>query len=436
MRTIESLRQVTARWGALSGPATLAGLDATPIARSTDLRDIVIDTLEGEPFEVGVPWQDTAAPRGSTLAWWGDAGQAQTLKGREVAFLPAGAPAYTVLVTDVQTAQPADLSIVFLDREVSYADFPSTGTPTDVLGNLVHATQGERQDETVLGNGDDQVTFQTFKLPKDPLTYLTHPELTPPLRPEIAIIVGDRIWTYVATLYGQAADAQVYTVRQDNSGASWIQFGDGKTGSRLPSGVDNVRMRWRTGIAAFGGLKPGASPSLSTRIDAVKQVDLPTPVTGGAAPEAMDVARTAAPARVQSLDRLVSLADVEAETLALAGVERARATWNIAGGVPCIAVTVLMQERRSADIEAVRASLATANRRRGPSRYPIVVAEGAFEYVYLTATITSDPAAMLRRSAAMSTPRSTRCSRRTASATPSTRRGSKPRCRTSTACAG
>jgi hypothetical protein len=392
VRTIESLRQVTARWGALSGPATLAGLDAAPIGDSVDLRNIIIDTIEGDPFDVGVPWQDTPATHGATLAWWGDADQAKTLKGRELAFLPANTAPYTAVVTDVQVAQPADLSIVFLDREVAYADFPTADPTTNVLGNLVGATQGEPQAEAVLGNGDDQLTFQTFKLPKDPLTHLSHPELTPPLRPEITIVVGDRIWTYVATLYGQPPEAEVYTVRRDNTATSWVQFGDGKTGARLPSGVDNVRVRWRTGIAAFGALKPGASPSLVTRIDAVKQVDLPKPVIGGAAPETMDVARVAAPARVQSLDRLVSLADVEAETLALAGVERARATWSIAGGVPCITVTVLMQEQRAADVEAVRDSLATANRRRGPSRFPIVVVEGASEYIYLSATITSDPA--------------------------------------------
>jgi hypothetical protein len=392
IRSVTDVRAVTARYGAISGPATVASIDrAIGLQKTVDLRDVLIDTIDGEPFEVGAPWHATFLANSGTLAWWGDAAQAQTLKGRAIAIAPATGPAYTATVNDVVATSLPDLTMVVLDRKVPLADFSPTNPTTVVFGNLVDATEGKTKDEAVLGNGDEQLTFQTFKLPKDPLTYLAHPELTPPVKPEITIVVGERIWKLVPTLYGQPPDAEVYIVRQDHTGSSWIQFGDGKTGARLPSGIDNVRVRWRVGAGAFGPMKKKAQPSLARRIDGVKAVALPGAIQGGAAAETADVARVAAPGRVQSLDRLVSLADIEAETLALGGVERARAAWAIVDGIPCIQVTVLMQAKRTADLASVEASLATANRQRGPARYPIDVIAGAFEYLYLDISVTIVP---------------------------------------------
>src|SRR6185503_4152181 len=102
-------------------------------------------------------------------------------------------------------------------------------------------------------------------------------------------------------------------------------------------------------------------------------------------------AKLAAPARVQSLDRIVSITDVEAEALAIGGVARARAIWTVVHGAPVVQVTLLMQPGRTAELAAATAVLATANQTRGPQRFPIVVVAGAFEYVYLDLSIAIDP---------------------------------------------
>src|SRR4029453_12594529 len=100
-----------------------------------------------------------------------------------------------------------------------------------------------------------RATFQTFKLPKSPLTYLTAPSDTPPETPELEIHVAGRKWQHVSSFFNYGPKDEVYIVREDAAGDSWVQFGNGKTGARLPSGRQNVMVRFRVGTGARGPLK-------------------------------------------------------------------------------------------------------------------------------------------------------------------------------------
>src|SRR6185312_13248200 len=113
---------------------------------------------------------------------------------------PAGKDSYVASVLDVLPDD--DRAVLVLDREVDLDDF-ADGNTTPVFGNLADVTQGKREDDAVLGNGDDRVAFQSFQLPKKPVTYLEHPALTPPVQPEIQIVVSGRIWKPVPVLFGQ-----------------------------------------------------------------------------------------------------------------------------------------------------------------------------------------------------------------------------------------
>jgi hypothetical protein len=190
----------------------------------------------------------------------------------------------------------------------------------------------------------------------------------------------------VESLFGQAPDAEVYIVREDNDGNSWVQFGDGARGARLPSGVDNVTARFRTGAGAHGPLKPDTRVQAG-RLERLEAVQLPGVAAGGAEPEEADVARAAAPGRVQSLDRLVALADFEHEAFATAGVALASAAWGLADGVPTVTVTVLMEGGREEEHAAVAAGLRAAARERGPDRFEVDVLQGEFLDVQLEAEV-------------------------------------------------
>jgi hypothetical protein len=387
--TVVDVMAKTVASGPMSIPSTVVTVAETlgsPPDR--DRRLLLVDTVIGAPFKVGPTWTAIdVAP--NALFWWGDTAHAKDLKGRRVAVAPTGKPSYEMNVVDVTPVPAVGLSLVTLDRKVDYADF-GDGNTTPVFGNLVDVTQGKSEQHEVLGNGDDRATFQSFQIPKGPLTYLERAALTPPERPEIDVIVAGRIWTYVPVLFGQPPDAEVYIVRQDDEGNSWVQFGDGKTAARLPSGVDNVSVRWRTGSGAYGALADGTTPSVD-RAPHLETVALVGVVAGGSEPEVTSMAKVAAPARVQSLDRIVSITDVRTEALAIGGVAHATAVWTVANGLPVIQVALLMQAGRTAELQTARQVLATANRMRGPQRFPIVVVAGAFEYVHLDVTLAIDP---------------------------------------------
>ncbi len=171
-----------------------------------------------------------------------------------------------------------------------------------------------------------------------------------------------------------------------------MQFGDGKTGARLPSGVKNVVAKYRTGIGAQGPLKAGATPQAGGRLDRLKKVYLPGAATGGDQPETGENAKAAAPGKVQSLGRLVSLQDFETEVLGISGVTKASASWGLMEGtIPAVVLTVLMESGGQEEEAALQGLLQDYNRERGPNRFPIDVRFGQQQYVYLSVTVGRDP---------------------------------------------
>jgi len=242
-----------------------------------------------------------------------------------------------------------------------------------------------------IGTGDSRQTFQTFKVPKAPLTYLISQGNTPPETPELQIYVNQSLWKLVPTFFDHRSDEQIYIVREDAAGDTWVQFGDGKTGARLPSGVTNVTAKYRTGTGVYGPLKPEKKVQGGARVDGLDKIQMPGVSAGGSVPEDGDNAREAAPAKFQSLDRLVSLSDFESEALAISGVTRATSSWQIHDNVPAVVITILMESGREQEISAVEEVIAGYNLCRGPHRFPVIVREGRLLYVSVNITYALDP---------------------------------------------
>ena len=365
---------------------------------TTDIRTVTVHEVTSPRLRVRARPVDAPATTGRELYFHGPAEVAALLEGRRLMLAPPGGEATEVVAMTVDLDAPAVAGMADLHRVTLAADVVYRGHPqepddaaTVVLGNLVDADQGKSAPEAVLGSGDGRSAFQTFKLPQAPLTYHQAPAQTPPRAPELEVAVAGRTWTRVESLFGQAADAEVYIVREDADGNSWVQFGDGaRFGARLPSGVENVTARIRTGVGAHGALKPETSVQAG-RLDRLDAVQLPGVVSGGAEPEEPDVARSAAPGRIRSLDRLVGLTDFESEALAIPGVALASAVWGLVGGVPTVTVTVLMEGGREQEHAAVAESLRTAARERGPDRFEIDVLQGSFLDVRLHAEVAVEP---------------------------------------------
>jgi predicted phage baseplate assembly protein len=412
IRTVEAVRPNSYTWGAVTAPVTLVVLDAV-LTTSTNP---AVDTWESSPhvydrfdireaqfhetlsplITIRAAPEPTGAVSGHDLYYFGTDAEVQALANRSVLLARDGSDPQAATVRSIETSSTSiadrpSLRRVSLDAVVSYADFPHVAPRIAVYGNLAEATQGKTERESILGNGDYRQAFQTFKLPKSPQTYLTDVSATPPQAPELEIYVAHQRWNRVPTLFGVDPEEESYIVREDADGDSWVQFGDGRTGARLPSGIKNVRAIQRIGLGAFGSLKDGTKVQAPRRAPRLEWVDLPGAISGGQAPESGDGAREAAPGNVQSLDRLVSLRDFETETLAIAGVSKATAAWDLVDNVPAVALTVLMQTGRVAELGQVRQVVAMANRCRGPGRLPVVVRQGSVRYAYLDVTVAVAP---------------------------------------------
>jgi hypothetical protein len=401
-RTIERVTKASLTWGAVSGGTTLIELDrdiASGTRAYTDIRSIEFLEVIGEKFSIqGVYDEEAPSSDLKTLFYFGDLQSYESLDKRSIIFVKDGTYEEVLANTDTSSTS-ADLEERLRPLHLSgpltkftVEDFPLIGTPTvTVYGNLVQATQGKTEKEAVLGNGDSRQVFQTFKLPKSPLTYLLSVSDTPPEVPELSIYVNDRLWEMVPSFFGRGPKEEIYIVREDENGDSWVQFGDRKTGLNLPSGINNVVAGYRTGTGANGTLKEGTTVQPGGKLDRLDKIQLPGVVSGGSAPESGDSAREAAPGKIISLGRLVGLEDFETETLAISGVSKVSASWDLVNNIPAVVLTVLMETGRNKEIEEVRSILNNYNKCRGAQRFPVTVNQGELKYVYIDVNFAFDP---------------------------------------------
>ncbi len=401
-RQITAISQTSLTWGAVTAGTTLVEINnpiSSGIYRYTDIRSIEFLEVIGKKFQLQGAYREKPTTSLKELLYFGNSQNHKHLDERRLAFVKEDGT-YEILTVSINDENQTDdnsfkLRSVYLPdfaEDFRITDFPLLDEPkVTVYGNLVEANQGKTEREAVLGNGDSRQKFQTFKLPKAPLTYHNVPGETPPEVPELQIYVSDRLWQRVPSFFNHKPDEEIYIVREDANGDSWVQFGDGKTGKQLPSGIKNVVAKYRTGIGAYGQLKAETKVQASGRLDHLDKIYLPGIVTGGAETESGENAREAAPGKIQSLDRLVSLQDFESETLAIPGVSKALAAWDLVDNIPSVVLTVLMETGRSQEFREVAEIIADYNRCRGVQRFPIEVREGKRQYVSLAVKVAFDP---------------------------------------------
>ncbi len=162
-------------------------------------------------------------------------------------------------------------------------------------GNVVHATHGETRTE-VLGGGDATRRLQVFTLRQRPLTWTSAPT-TSGTASSLEVRVGDVAWHEAATIVELAPGTRGFLTRQDDAAATTVVFGDGVHGARLPTGAENVRATYRSGIGSPGNVRPDQISLLATRPLGVKAVTNPLRASGGADAESRDQARRERPAR-------------------------------------------------------------------------------------------------------------------------------------------
>lgn len=409
VRTVVAIEARTIGFGNLTGPSTVLTLDQPLVKHAmtgspfADVREYRIHEVTSPPLAlrpVSNPSSAAFANGTNALRFYGTATQAKALAGRRLYLShPDGRASELVCTSSASnfaapTPDVAKMWPLTFDRPpapLTRADFDEAAPVVTVFGNLVDASQGKSEHDAVLGNGDSRQMWQTFPLPKSPLTYFLSSGGVPPQTPELEIWINDRLWARVDAFYGHGAAEQIYIVREDAEGRSFVQFGDGETGARLPSGLKNVVAVYRTGVGAHGAMKPDATPTASERPPGFDKVALAGIVSGGAEPESSGKARETAPGKVQSLGRLVSIRDYETETRGVPGVVTAAAAWDLHDGVPAVILRVLLEAGREAEFSDVRATLAHAQRCHGPDRFPLVVEQALLRYAFVDVRYAPDP---------------------------------------------
>ncbi|WP_439578163.1 baseplate J/gp47 family protein [Elioraea sp.] len=212
-----------------------------------------------------------------------------------------------------------------------------------LLGNVAEAGHGETQTEEILGNGDAARPLQRFTLRKTPLTRRPAADA---LRGKAAltVLVDDEAWAEAPTLFERPADAKVYALEQQDDGRTAIQFGDGTSGARLPSGAGNVRARYAIGLGRAGNVRADQLSILLTRPPGLREAVNPLPAAGGADPEDATEMRVRAPHHVRTFGRAVSLDDLAAIAVESGLVAQARADWIWSGTQRVVHLTVVGPE--------------------------------------------------------------------------------------------
>jgi hypothetical protein len=211
-----------------------------------------------------------------------------------------------------------------------------------VHANVALATHGETVLQ-ILGAGDASESFQRFELKRVPLTYRSAAGETG-ADSELSVRVDDVEWAERPTLFGAAPTERAYTLSTDEQGKTFVVFGDGVRGVRLPSGVNNVRARYRQGIGREGNVSTDQLTQLTTRPLGLKSVSNPAAAQGGTDPEPAEQARRTIPLGTRTLGRAVSLLDYEDFALAFTGIAKAQAQVLQLPIGPTIAITVAGQD--------------------------------------------------------------------------------------------
>ena len=207
-----------------------------------------------------------------------------------------------------------------------------------IYANVVRATHGETRSE-VLGSGDGSKALQRFTLKQSPLTYLA--AATPAgAQSTLQVRVNDILWHEAESLAELHPKDRSYILETDDAGKTSVIFGNGVYGARLPTGVENVKAVYRTGIGKPGNVKAEQISLLATKPLGVKSVINPLRASGGADSENRDQARRNVPLEVMALDRLVSVQDYADFARTYAGIGKASSVQLRTVGHQLVNVTI------------------------------------------------------------------------------------------------
>ncbi len=282
------------------------------------------------------------------------------------------------------------------------------GATVQLFGNCATGSHGmSGSTYEAIGNGDASQANQAFTLARRSLTMLEAADGTP--QPQIAVVVRASIprsaiasagdlrrddteaagvpWTYFETLAEAGPGDRAYSVRFDDDVAT-VVFGDGTNGSRLPTGNENVVAGYRTGNGPAGNIPADSTLMLRKRSGGLNGVRNPVDAAGGLAAEPPSDAVATAHAGLRTLERIVSLSDLEDFAVARTGI--AQAKLRLAGGRRARAYLTIAGPDGAAVADAAKQALLLAIRGAGGGAMPVVLHDPRRRYVRIAAALRID----------------------------------------------
>lgn len=328
---------VTGRNGPASVRATELLLDRDVPATWTALTaDRVALLLDSERLDLA-PLPVTDPVTGATLLL--DDFHPGLAEGRPVAITGERADLPGVIETEFHSIDHITLENGFTSLTLKSAILgPFVRATVFVNGNIARATHGE-SGAAILGSGNAALAGQRFRLPIKPLTHISA-ETATGRAAELVVRVDNLLWHEVPALRDAGPLDRVYMLRQEEDGSTVLQFGDGITGARLPSGTNNIVAAWRKGLGSDGLVRAGQLSLPAGAPQGLKAVTNPLPAAGAADGETLDDARANAPLSVLTLGRIVTLRDYEDFARGFAGIAKAHAGWGWTGSARSVFLTV------------------------------------------------------------------------------------------------
>lgn len=346
----------------------------------------------GERLVVDRPYHDVAGTRTWYLRRPDGAVASLNLAATSAAlrFVPAGEdvePVTEVVGLDrLDTSDPLHATLWLASDLVNSYDRLNLV----ISANVAPATHGETRHE-VLGSGDASLPFQRFTLKQAPLTYVQG-STAKGAESTLQVRVNGIGWRELPSFYRQDRRERGFVVRIADNRSATIEFGDGMTGVRLPSGVENVTATYRSGIGLEGNVRAGQVGLLQTRPLGVRSVTNPVPASGAADPEPMSQARRNAPVTVVTFDRVVSLTDFADFASTFSGIGKASAAWLWRDHTALVHVTVAGAGGAAIpEGSPLMRNLAAAIERNGIFRQPFMVQPADAITFAVSAGIYRDP---------------------------------------------
>jgi hypothetical protein len=308
-----------------------------------------------------------------------------------------------VQIVDVIVAADRTYTTVNVSKPIENVYDPAKMT---VCGNVAPANQGQTVQAEVLGSGDPQQQNQIFSLKRPPLTfalsanaYGAQPEIEVRVKQpanQPAYQLGElpqmptkgEVWNLVDQLYQSGPLSHDYMVRLDNTGRVQIIFGDGKHGARLPAGMNNVQVSYRSAGHTTGNLAAHQITQLRSRPRGISKVTNPIPATGGIAAESIDTVKNNLPRAIRPLDRIVSLLDYQDFIANHVGIGQVNVQliWN--GRAKIVHITTAQQDGRPLDLQSsLYATLVESIKRSQASRRAFVIDTYTPQFFNIEATV-------------------------------------------------